>query len=220
MICNTNTYLRKVSIHKVLQVLTIILFLTNPEIIKAKNAIDTKVTNFSDSLRFAIMLCTELPHSAKPQKVFYKGQTGHVFVRLLKLDFNDDIIESIEWGFYPEKPIQSVFFRKTKSKLHSNKGKNYHAAITCKISAVQFEQALNKALELSKNAYDLNRNNCYHYGIQLFNSVSNNIQIPQRDIKFPFLIGKGGSPCALFADLIDISKMPLSGDYVVDFPKN
>lgn len=172
----------------------------------------------TEAVQYRIMLCADVPHSTNTDKVYYKGEPGHVFIRLIQQNHQGEIKESLEFGFYPVHPVSSLLFRKAKSKLVTNRGRNFEASITCNISAIQYELAIEKALELSKKAYHLNRFNCYHYAIQVFNSVSRGLQIPERAIKFPFIAGKGGSPCALFADLIKLRVSAIPEAYKLNFP--
>lgn len=165
------------------------------------------IVQAKDTLTYSVTLCLRLPHAAKPQRVYYKGETGHVYLRLTKTNTGTLQNEQIIWGFYPKSPVSSFFFKKVRSKLVSNLKDSMHLGLLIPIDSAQYYRLCARALAAGQKKYHLNRYNCYHYALELINEVCPQ-QIPVRTIRFPFPAGKGGSPVALYTDLLQLMQNP------------
>lgn len=160
-----------------------------------------------DTLTYSVTLCLRLPNAAKPQRVYYKGETGHVYLRLTKTNTGTRQSEQVIWGFYPQSPVSSFFFKKVRSKLVSNMKDSLRLGLLIPIDSAQYYLLCARALAAGQKKYNLNRYNCYHYALELINEVCPQ-PIPVRSIRFPFLAGRGGSPVALYADLLQLMQSP------------
>ncbi|MER3499065.1 MAG: hypothetical protein C4308_10750, partial [Chitinophagaceae bacterium] len=78
------------------------------------------------------------------------------------------------------------------------------------ITAVEFQSAINKALELSPKKYHINKFNCYDYAVEIFNTVASDMALPIHHTRFPFIFGKGGSPTCIYQDLKAFSRKGFS----------
>jgi hypothetical protein len=158
--------------------------------------------NGIDSANYYVSLCADIPNDKDPMKVQFDGETGHVFLILQKINFNGDTLSKV-FGFYPKGGgLPTVFTRNVKSAIKDNSGRIYDASVSLQLSGQEFDLVIKKSVELSKYRYKLNKFNCYDYALHVFNSVTGKDTIPIHYVKFPFIFGKGGSPCSLFNDLV------------------
>jgi hypothetical protein len=88
--------------------------------------------------------------------------------------------------------------------LLTNQKREYNASLTVSLSAAQAAVVEQNALLLSVKKYHLNKYNCYDYAIDLYNTVEGAEQLQNEKVKFPFVFGKGGSPCGLYRQLQEI----------------
>lgn len=153
---------------------------------------------------YQITIAADVPDNKRPAKVFYKKEPGHVFIILEKKDTITNQSIAKVWGFYPVRPVSTIFFKKTKSVLTDNSKREYNAAITKNISKEDLNTVIIKAAALAEKKYHINQYNCYDYAIEIFNSLPDIEMLPVTHVKFPFIFGKGGSPCGLYADLIKL----------------
>lgn len=149
--------------------------------------------------RYSLTLCADIPDNTNPSRVHLKSETGHVYLIFSKITGQDSIHNV--FGFYPRRPASSLIFKNVRSEILNNGGREYNASVTAELDAVLFSQAIRQAVLLAKKKYNINRYNCYDYALELFNGVTGKEPIPVRHIRFPFIFGRGGSPCGLYADL-------------------
>lgn len=81
-----------------------------------------------------IALAVDVPNNLDPTRVWYKKDPGHVFVILERIDTVAQRKQALVWGFYPTHPVSSIFFRRVKSELRNNAGREYNAVIRKKLS--------------------------------------------------------------------------------------
>lgn len=153
-----------------------------------------------DSGEYSIMLCADIPVNDNPKRVYKKGETGHVFMILSKKDNTTGEVISRSFGFYPRVPV-TFMVKQVRSKMLDNSNREYDVSINKKLSAAEFLLLLEKCQELSKRKYNLKKYNCYDYVLDVFNSLPGIVKLPVTHVKFPFIFGKGGSPCGLYKDL-------------------
>ncbi len=151
---------------------------------------------------YSLTLCADIPDNTQPTRVHIKSETGHVFLVFSKISGKDSIHNV--FGFYPRRPASSLFFKNVRSEILNNGRREYNASVTTELDAAAFGYALRKAVQLAGKKYNINRYNCYDYALEIFNTVSGKDPIPGRHIRFPFIFGKGGSPCGLYADLYSL----------------
>jgi hypothetical protein len=150
---------------------------------------------------YSITIAADVPDDDHPYKVYVRQEPGHVFVILEQKDtINGNTIAQV-WGFYPVRPVSSIFFKNVRCELNDNGKRKYDASITRRLTETEFGFIRAKAVELTQKKYNINRYNCYDYAIELFNSIPGIEKLPVTHIKFPFIFGRGGSPCGLYRDL-------------------
>jgi hypothetical protein len=91
--------------------------------------------------------------------------------------------------------------KKVRSKILDNSNREYDASVEKKLTADEFAFILEKCKELSKKKYNLKKYNCYEYVLEVFNSLPGIEKLPVTKVKYPFIFGRGGSPCGLYSDL-------------------
>ena len=153
-----------------------------------------------NNVEYSVTVCADLPVNNNPKCVFKKGEPGHVFLILSKRNLLSSAIISKSFGFYPRLPV-SCLFKQVKSKISDNSNREYDASIEKKITMAEFALLLEKCIEFSKKKYNLKKYNCYEYVMEVFNSLPGIEKLPVTKVKFPFLFGRGGSPCGLYRDL-------------------
>lgn len=157
---------------------------------------------FDPEASYSLVLCADIPDNNDPDRVAVKKEPGHVFIILSK-SFADTSqpATSLVFGFYPIRPASSVFFKNVRSIIMNNSGREYNASIELQLNAEEFEKAQQQVITLSERKYNLNKYNCYDYALDLFNSIAGSNVLPKTYVKYPFIYGRGGSPCSLYRDL-------------------
>jgi hypothetical protein len=155
--------------------------------------------NGTENAKYSISLCADVPNNKKPWRVARGQETGHVFLILQKIN-DADTINKV-FGFYPKRGLPTLLFKKIKSKIRDNSTRNYDADVSKELSRAQFDTVLAKSIEYSRRIYHINKFNCYDYALAIFNSVAGENTLPVSHIRFPFIYGKGGSPCSVYKDL-------------------
>jgi len=148
---------------------------------------------------YTISLCADVPNNKKPLQVAHHQETGHVFLILQKINGSDTI--SKVFGFYPKKGLPTLFFKSIKSVIKDNSHRDYDVGITKALTAEEFDTVLARSVFYARHIYHINKFNCYDYAIMIFNSVAGNDPLPIHRSKYPFIFGKGGSPCTVYRDL-------------------
>jgi hypothetical protein len=156
---------------------------------------------------YAVTLCADLPDNNNPQCVYKKKAPGHVFLILTKHELLTGNILTISFGFYPRVPV-TCLFKKVRSKIMDNSNREYNASIEKKLTKEEFELLIEKCKELAKRKYNLKKFNCYEYALVVFNSLPGIEKLPVSNVKFPFILGRGGSPAGLYRDF---KKLVLTG---------
>lgn len=158
---------------------------------------------FHDSVSqttYRMLLCADVPNNKKPLQVAHHQETGHVFLILQKIPRPGDTIHRV-FGFYPKKGLPTLFFKKSRSRIKDNSDREYDVEISLELTARQFDTVLASAVSNASRKYHINRYNCYDYALRTFNAVAGELALPQLYVRFPFIFGRGGSPCSLYKDL-------------------
>ena len=169
-----------------------------PEPKKIDLAAELRIFGRGDSnYSYSISLCADIPNERKPGQVLFQGETGHVFLILQKIRDADTL--SKVFGFYPKSGnLPTAFTRNVKSAVKDNSGRRYEASVTRMLSPTEFDAMLDTAVALARPRYRLNKYNCYDYAVKVFNAVAREQKIVVKYSKFPFMFGRGGSPCSLY----------------------
>lgn len=170
-----------------------------------------------DSAEYSVTLCADVPVNSDPGRVYTKGETGHVFIILSKKVSTGEVISS-SFGFYPKVPV-TFLVKKVRSKIMDNSNRDYDVAIEKKTTPEEFAHVLEQCLLLARKKYNLKKYNCYDYALGIFNTLAGNEKLPVTYVKFPFIFGKGGSPCGLFKDLKRLSVSTSSWAHSIRFGK-
>jgi len=64
---------------------------------------------------YSLTIAADVPDNARPHKVYVKKQPGHVFIILEQKDTMNGTSREQVWGFYPVRPVSSVFLRNVRS---------------------------------------------------------------------------------------------------------
>lgn len=159
--------------------------------------------------RHSIMICGDVPDNSRPEKVYAKKQPGHVFLILV---MHDTVCRyeavNMVFGFYPRRPASSVFFKNVRCEIVDNSNRAYDVRIQKALSPSEFELILDNAVVLAQKKYNLNQYNCYNYALDVFNALPGIEKLPVSKVRFPFIAGKGGSPCCLYRDLEKLKQEP------------
>jgi hypothetical protein len=164
---------------------------------------------------YSVTICADLPVNDDPGCVYKKGEPGHVFLILSKQNPVTMQVITRSFGFYPRVPV-TFLIKQVRSRILENCNREYNASIEKKLTADEFAIILKKCMELSKKKYNLKKYNCYEYVLEVFNSLPGIEKLPVTKVKFPFIFGKGGSPCSLYSDL---KKLLANGSAWVPFIK-
>lgn len=148
---------------------------------------------------YELLLCADIPDNTNPDRVHVKDETGHVFIILSKFAGADTA--HIVFGFYPRRPASSILFKNVRCEILDNGNREYDVHIRRALNAEEFALLTETALALTSKKYNLNKYNCYDYALELVNILPGVEKLQPRHIKFPFIFGRGGSPCALYRDL-------------------
>ena len=153
-----------------------------------------------DSADYSVTVCADVPDNNNPKRVCVKGEPGHVFLILTKRSSLTSEVITRSFGFYPKVAV-TFLIKQVRSRILDNSNREYDAYLEKKLDRNEFELVFNKCIELSKKKYNLKKYNCYDYALEVFNSLPGIEKLPVTTVKFPFIFGKGGSPCGLYKDL-------------------
>jgi len=169
----------------------------------------------SKSVTYFLTLAADIPDNNNPGKVHFQKEPGHVFLILTKKDTHNGESQAMVWGFYPRRPLTSIFFKRVKSEVRDNSNREYNISLTCRLTPDGLDSLKSAAEELSFRKYDLNRFNCYDYAVNLFNAVQKQMTVPVSYMRFPLVLGKGGTPCSLYKDISILAPSALPVGYIV-----
>ncbi|MBS1600152.1 MAG: hypothetical protein JST75_18135 [Bacteroidetes bacterium] len=150
---------------------------------------------------YSITLCADVPDNNDPAHVNLGKEPGHVFIILSKTDTINGKSINQSFGFYPRRPASSLIFKNVRGVIFDNQCREYNASVYKRLNEDEFRLILEKSETLSRKKYNLNKYNCYDYAIGVFNAIPQIEKLPVTHVKFPFILGHGGSPCGLYKDL-------------------
>ena len=177
---------------------------SDPEKYPAMNVeVETYLRALRDSgeaVSYRLKLCADVPDNRHPLKVAYQQESGHVFLILQKILPGADTLNKV-FGFYPKKGLPTLFFKTISSRIKDNSYREYDVDVSVDITASQFDTVLAIAVYQSLRKYHINRFNCYDYALNIFNAVAGDSTLPVVYVRFPFIFGRGGSPCSVYKGL-------------------
>lgn len=101
---------------------------------------------------------------------------GHTFVTLTKTNSNGESITQV-MGFYPVNSIYAGSTLSLASMIVNDQNHKYNASYTINVSSSQFQNALNQAINLSSNNYNLLSFNCTDFALGVFNAGGGSLNI-------------------------------------------
>ena len=130
---------------------------------------------------FSVKLCVDVPNNSNPEELWNLSKNaGHTFITMTKTNGSQSITQS--FGFYPNSRVKALDISGTNSVI-LNDGKpdqrsEYNASITMpNLTAAQFQTLINTSKSRSAFQYDLDDNNCAHFGVDVLNSIRGTSQI-------------------------------------------
>ena len=141
---------------------------------------------------YALMIHIQQPLSGR-RKIFTKlSRVGHTFITLIKYN-TDSTSVSRSFGFYPRKDhflSATPLFPTTKSVFKDDERHNWDETIGKFISERKFKRILQVIKDYDQKRYNLNKNNCTDFGLNLAGTAS--IKIMDTKGSWPF--GRGNNP--------------------------
>lgn len=131
---------------------------------------------------FSVKLCVDVPNNSNPDELWnFSKRAGHTFITMTKTNGSQSITQS--FGFYPNTGVKAADFGGTNSAI-KNDGlpplgrSEYNASLTMpNLTATQFQTLINTSKSRSAFQYDLDDNNCAHFGVDVLNSIRGTSQI-------------------------------------------
>ncbi len=156
----------------------------------------------SEEDQYTLTICGDIPDNNNPERIHVKDEPGHSFLILTKRKTGSASPSVIRvFGFYPHRPASCLIFRNVRGEIMDNSERQYDVSLTTDITAAEFKYVLVRSQQLARRKYNLNKFNCYDYVVELFNSLPRLEKLPVTHLRFPFIFGRGGSPCGLYRDL-------------------
>jgi len=170
-------------------------------------AINVEIASYLSPLRdssgvakYRLALCADVPNNKRPLQVAYHQESGHVFLVLQKIVPGTDTLHRV-FGFYPRRGLPTLFFKTISSRIKDNSYREYDVEVSLDITAQHFDTIMAMAVDLAARKYHINKFNCYDYALRIFNAVAGDSTLPAVYVRFPFIFGRGGSPCSVYKDL-------------------
>jgi hypothetical protein len=144
------------------------------------------------AVRYAMLIHIQQPVSGKP-KVFVKiNQVGHTFITLIKYN-SDSTYVARSFGFYPEKDhllSATPLFPSSTSEFKNDNLHDWDEVIGKFISKRRFQKILDLVKQYDHQKYNLNKNNCTDFGLNV--AIISGINISGTAGKWP--LGHGNNP--------------------------
>ena len=136
----------------------------------------------STGATFSVKLCVDVPDNSNPDELWnLSNNAGHTFITMTKTNGSQSITQS--FGFYPRSRVKAANFGSINSAIKNDgfaadKRSEYNASITMpNLTATQFQILINTSKSRGVLQYDLNNNNCAHFGVDVLNSIRGTSQI-------------------------------------------
>jgi hypothetical protein len=143
---------------------------------------------------YALMIHIQQPVSGK-RKIFIKlNKVGHTFITLIKYN-TDSTSVSRSFGFYPKKDhflSATPLFPTSTSVFKDDERHNWDETIGTFISERKFNKILQVVREYDQKKYNLNKNNCTDFGLNLAGTAG--IKIMDTVGSWP--LGRGNNPAS------------------------
>ncbi|TDW97073.1 hypothetical protein [Dinghuibacter silviterrae] len=142
---------------------------------------------------YTITICSDVPVNALPEAAINNDPTsaGHSFLVVTKTNGTASLTQA--FGFYPAQ-TPSVFnpFAPVPSNVKDNGGHEVNASYSINVSHDQFAGFRQTALNLSKNQYSLDNDNCTDFAVGSFNAAGGTqLNLPPLIVYMPATIMNG-----------------------------
>ena len=133
---------------------------------------------------------------------------GHTFVTLTKTNSNGESITQV-MGFYPVNSLYAGSTLSVASMIVNDQNHKYNASYTINVNSSKFQNALNQAINLSSNNYNLLSFNCTDFALGVFNAGGGNLNIMPNIYTLFYFNQPTFTPISLYLKLKNLSN---SGD--------
>jgi len=144
------------------------------------------------AVKYAMLIHIQQPVSGKP-KVFVKiNRVGHTFITLIKYN-SDSTYVARSFGFYPEKDhllSATPLFPSSASEFKNDNMHDWDEVVGKFISKRRFQKILDLVKQYDHQKYNLNKNNCTDFGLNV--ALISGINISGTAGKWP--LGHGNNP--------------------------
>lgn len=162
---------------------------------------------------YALMIHIQQPLAGK-RKIFTKlSRVGHTFITLIKYN-TDSTSVSRSFGFYPRKDhflSATPLFPTTKSVFKDDERHNWDETVGKFISGRKFKKILEVIKEYDQKRYNLNKNNCTDFGLNLAGTAG--IKIMDTKGSWPF--GRGNNPANAGQSVLEGKVLNMDSNHVL-----
>jgi len=139
--------------------------------------------------KYSLSIASLLPVDNHPDQLInmYTQSAGHAFITLKKENSSGQSITQVI-GFYPTELNFYTLAGSVGSKIANDEENKYSAKYTIEVTENQFRSAINKAINLSYNPYNLYDFNCTNYAIAVFNASGGNLYVDPQ-LYMPYSMG-------------------------------
>lgn len=153
------------------------------------------------ALSYALILHDKQPIPGKRRSYTHINNVGHMFITLIKYN-SDNTFTARSFGFYPHK--KNIFsatplHARAPSVFKDDALHDWDESIGKFISAARFERILDVLTKYDHAIYNLNRNNCTDFGLDIASLVGINIA----DTRGTWPLGRGNNPANAGQSLLE-----------------
>ncbi|WP_183568728.1 hypothetical protein [Mucilaginibacter sp. SP1R1] len=184
------------------------------EIQSKPETMDNIIDPFDDGKKasaYALMIHIQQPLSGK-RKIYIKlNKVGHTFITLIKYN-SDSTSVSRSFGFYPKKDhflSATPLFPSSTSVFKNDELHSWDETIGRFISERKFKKILEVIKEYDQKRYNLNKNNCTDFGLNLAGTAGIKIM----DTRGSWPLGSGNNPASAGQSVLEGKVLNTDGNY-------
>ncbi|WPU93392.1 hypothetical protein SNE25_29155 [Mucilaginibacter sabulilitoris] len=163
------------------------------------------------AMAYALLIHISQPVSGK-RKIFVKlSKVGHTFITLIKYNADSTSV-SRSFGFYPKKDhflSATPLFPTTKSVFKDDELHGWDETVGKFISERKFRKILQVIKDYDQKKYNLNKNNCTDFGLNLAGTAG--IKITDTSGSWPF--GHGNNPASAGQSVLEGKVLNIDSNY-------
>ena len=182
----------------------------NKKLVDPQKMIDCFGTISNVGASYTISIEANLPVDGMPNLTVnpLNFDGGHTFVTLTKTNSNGESITQV-MGFYPVNSLYAGSTLSVASMIVNDQNHKYNASYTINVNSSKFQNALNQAINLSSNNYNLLSFNCTDFALGVFNAGGGNLNIMPNIYTLFYFNQPTFTPNSLYLKLKNLSN---SGD--------